>query len=765
MSEEIEELVKNLAIPDYKWVNEELLPAYYVLSKMKPELKYIKRNANRLLLQFLPRSEENLLINLNSEREINDLKEVKQIIADWIIVENIEAIYITPGGNPAPHKHRHSEEGSEKSFETEITIKAPLLKIAEEEFKKRVKTEQEFIFKIDTIFDLIFLKYIISNVTIETLKDTGFSKISSKGMWEDIDKNPAEGFIQDHITLNKILQNNIIIKAIANDITNAEEDFNQIMDSISGRYKATAHAFNSSSCYLTCIWAIPSRAWVELKSTIENCDWKRIIINSFLKEVEEHGDLINEVLFLDILYQNKIDANQRMKKEDYNEFSNEIELYIQKGFIKIASTEDEDIILLADKEILDLRKEDLGGQIKEIILRWLNMPIDHAPQPTREYIIKPDDEPKIKPSTPTDLEIFLGEDENGKKISWEPKKENNWSFIIVGSAGTGKTQTLQGILHDLKKIGLPFLVFDFRSDFINSNNEITNSVFGRVLSFEEISINPLELDIGSDTGKVSPRDQKYQITNIISSIFNIGDKQISHIRNAIKQSYIDKGIDEDNKATWDLQPPDFKDIKQNLEKIAIEGKSKASNEIDGVLGRLESIFDYNIFKAETEIPFDELIKSCVIIDLGSLPSDDIKSVVCEFFMRKLRFYLDKLGESKDPRLYVIIDEAHRLKYDRDASAGQLLKEARKYGVGMILSTQDPEDFTNVVYNNVGGILSLQLTDSKYAKNIAGQLGGEISWKEIKNGLSQQFSAYVKFTSEENAIRFLITPYYMREKKK
>ena len=202
-----------------------------------------------------------------------------------------------------------------------------------------------------------------------------------------------------------------------------------------------------------------------------------------------------------------------------------------------------------------------------------------------------------------------------------------------------------------------------------------------------------------------------------------------------------------------------------MEKIAIEGKSKASSEIDGVLGRLEPIFDYNIFKAETEIPFDELIKSCVIIDLGSLPSDDIKSVVCEFFMRKLRFYLDKLGESRDPRLYVIIDEAHRLKYDRDTSAGQLLKEGRKYGVGMILSTQDPEDFTNVVYNNVGGILSLQLTDSKYAKNIAGQLGGEISQKEIINGLSQQFSAYVKFTSKENAIRFVVKPYYMRKKKK
>ncbi len=94
-------------------------------------------------------------------------------------------------------------------------------------------------------------------------------------------------------------------------------------------------------------------------------------------------------------------------------------------------------------------------------------------------------------------------------------------------------------------------------------------------------------------------------------------------------------------------------------------------------------------------------------------------------MRKLRYYLDKIGESRDPRLYVIIDEAHRLKYEREASAGQLLK----------------------VYNNIGGIMSLQLTDPKYAKTIAEHLGGKVKWQNVKNDLSSKFAAYVKFSQK------------------
>jgi len=126
----------------------------------------------------------------------------------------------------------------------------------------------------------------------------------------------------------------------------------------------------------------------------------------------------------------------------------------------------------------------------------------------------------IKPTIPppSDLKIFLGEDENEKEIFWEPKKENNWSFVIVGSAGTGKTQTVKAVLSEFVQSKLPYIIFDFRNDYIS---KAKGSDFGQILDLNTISINPLELD-----GNNTPKDQKYQISDIVDLVYNIGERQV-----------------------------------------------------------------------------------------------------------------------------------------------------------------------------------------------------------------------------------------------
>lgn len=364
--------------------------------------------------------------------------------------------------------------------------------------------------------------------------------------------------------------------------------------------------------------------------------------------------------------------------------------------------------------------------------------------------LKPIIEPS--PSIKTDLSIFLGYDGN-KEVNWLPKEENSWNFIIVGSAGTGKTQTVSAIIKAFDNNNIPYLVFDFREDYCLKNE----SQFGQVLDLASISINPLEIE-----GENSPKDQKYQISDIIDLIYKIGPKQIGFIRESIKKSYENKGIYENNPESWNNFPPTFNDIHNYLNLMSEEGKSSEKNAIQGIFSRLDPIFDYDVFFPETTIKFEDILKSNTIINLSKLPNDNIKSIVCEFFLRKLRYYLYEKGSSREPILYVIIDEAHRLKYDKKSSIGQLLKEARKYGVGVVLSTQDPVDFTDLVYNNVGGILTLQITDPKYAKNIALHLGGDVDWKFVKNKLSDKFSACVKFSHQDKNIKFKVMPHYERE---
>ena len=407
-----------------------------------------------------------------------------------------------------------------------------------------------------------------------------------------------------------------------------------------------------------------------------------------------------------------------------------------------------EMIVNAKPKLFDELREVVRGKFE---LGGLERMIEITPEEVEEEI-KTIVKPPIPPP-PSNLKILLGRDENNKDIYWEPKKEINWSFVIVGSAGTGKTQTVRAVLSEFIKSKLPYIIFDFRNDYVSKEKE---SEFGQILDLSTISINPLELD-----GDNTPKDQKYQISDIVDLVYNIGERQVGYIRSAIKHSYEDRGIKEGDEDSWGNAPPTFDDIQNNLNRISEEGDRGARSSIEGIFARLDPIFDYKIFSAETVMPFEKIMKGQTVVNLGTLSNEKLKAVVCEFFMRKLRYYLDKIGGSRDPRLYVVIDEAHRLKYEREASAGQLLKEARKYGVGMLLSTQDPVDFTDVVYNNIGGIMSLQLTDPKYAKSIAEHLGGKVTWQNVKNDLSSKFSAYVKFSQNPDAIRFDVTPHFER----
>lgn len=368
---------------------------------------------------------------------------------------------------------------------------------------------------------------------------------------------------------------------------------------------------------------------------------------------------------------------------------------------------------------------------------------------TKEFILKKQAE--LPP--PSELRVLLGV-HGSEKIFWCPANERSWNFAIVGSAGTGKTQTVKSVLNEFAKQDIPYIVFDFRNDYVPVKS--LSSDFGSVLDLGNISINPLELD-----GSCSPRDQKYQVSDIIDLVYAIGERQIGYIRDAIKLSYEGKGIQEDDEGSWKQAPSTFTDIQQNLERLAEEGGRAEKESIKGIFARLDPIFDYGIFSAKTVMPFEDLVKRHTIINLGILPNDNLKAVVCEFLLRKLRYFLYGLAESREPRLFTVIDEAHRLKYEKSSSTGQLLKEARKYGVGLLLSTQDPVDFPDLVYNNIGGILSLQLTDPKYAKAIAEHLGGKVNWQSVKNELSEKFAAFVKFSGQSEVIRLKVIPYYQR----
>jgi type IV secretory pathway VirB4 component len=118
------------------------------------------------------------------------------------------------------------------------------------------------------------------------------------------------------------------------------------------------------------------------------------------------------------------------------------------------------------------------------------------------------------------------------------------------------------------------------------------------------------------------------------------------------------------------------------------------------------------------------------------------------------------GPSKEIKLYVVIDEAHKLSYDQTLT--DLIREARKYGVGFILASQSVRDFATVVFENMGTKIALQL-EGEDAKFMAENFG--VTDKVTKENVirmlptQQPMRALIRNNHYEPFVQVDIVPFY------
>jgi len=320
--------------------------------------------------------------------------------------------------------------------------------------------------------------------------------------------------------------------------------------------------------------------------------------------------------------------------------------------------------------------------------------------------------------------ILLGKNvDNGKDVWFnpvkvEPKKLANQHLLIVGKSGAGKSQTTSSILCELDHQSIPFLILDFQGEYIspvlkNSKNQtfvdVTKSVeFDPSLGMD---INPLELSFDRNKGqKTSFMNNVYQVSGILKQIFGLGDIQHPILKDAIKRSYYERGFLVEDRSTWNNEPPAFQDIWYVLEFLEqIEGLN-----VKNLKYRIEPLFENNIFiSGDSSFSIDEMLNQNSIVNLSTLPTPEITKSVARFILQSIYNRMLAQGPSREIRLYVVIDEAHKLSYDQTLT--DLIREARKYGVGFILASQSVRDFATIVFENMGTKIALQLEgeDAKY----------------------------------------------------
>jgi SHS2 domain-containing protein len=326
--------------------------------------------------------------------------------------------------------------------------------------------------------------------------------------------------------------------------------------------------------------------------------------------------------------------------------------------------------------------------------------------------------------------IIIGKNVDNKQevifnpTTLKPKKLTNQHVLIVGTTGAGKSQTTCSFLYELNLQGIPFLILDFQGEYISDTLTKKDGVtFIEATNSNEfdpsrgMNINPLELSINSSSGeKLSYMNNVYQVSGILKQIFGLGDIQHPLLKDAIKRAYQEKGFSVSDRNTWNNDPPQFQDIWTILEFM----EQNEGVNVRNLKYRVEPLFENNIFTSLAEgFSISEILRQNSIINLSTLPTPELMKSVARFVLQSVYSKMLSEGPSKEIKLYVVIDEAHKLSYDQTLT--ELIREARKYGVGFILASQSVRDFDTVVFENMGTKIALQL-EGETAKFMAENFG-------------------------------------------
>ncbi|MEC7641243.1 MAG: DUF87 domain-containing protein, partial [Nitrospinota bacterium] len=373
----------------------------------------------------------------------------------------------------------------------------------------------------------------------------------------------------------------------------------------------------------------------------------------------------------------------------------------------------------------------------------------------------PGQEPKVIQSNPREtnpsLKVNLGEDHLGQPLTWEPfhaaNRLSNAHMAILGGSGTGKSQTMKVLIREMYGSGVSPIILDWHDDYIK---EEFRQVIGNPRFHDAskgLSFNPLCIEHdASASGSRVIMTHVYQISEMFNKAFDLGPIQQRNLRHALFQTYESQGLDRNETSLPpDAKFPGFDELRYFLEEV---GDHNLNN-------RLDPLFDLQLFQGDVGFQ-DGFLNEPHIVWLKTLPNDYIKKAVSGILLMGIYDSLLRAGEYPNGvRIAVVVDEAHKVANLNEMTV--LLKESRKYGCAVLLSSQEAKDFSDSIYSNVGTLLCLGLNETGNSEKIAKQLGSHSNFRDLADKIRNldNFQGYVKNNHYSPYSEIKIKPYFDR----
>lgn len=315
--------------------------------------------------------------------------------------------------------------------------------------------------------------------------------------------------------------------------------------------------------------------------------------------------------------------------------------------------------------------------------------------------------------------ILVGQDvTTGKKIFWDPDPDYgsaNPHLMIIGESGFGKTYTIQCLVAELAQRGVPSVIIDYGQgfDLQTSPKEFKTLAHPvEVMAGEQgINVNPLQIHPNDVNG---PLNVAVRVSDCFSRVYRIGVQQHALLRDVVIKVFEDFGIYRSDKSTWWKPPPSLSDVENKLLEIAREHFNETSKVALSLKSHVSTFFVFNTFRQSGESlrwdSFMDRAGKTLVIQLKGLEGRT-QQVVTEFLLWDIYHFMMQSGP-KALSLFCVLDEAHNLSFESGAPVDRLIREARKFGLGLILASQQAEDFSDTAYANTASKLIFQTLDEK-----------------------------------------------------
>ncbi|MCP3931498.1 MAG: ATP-binding protein [Bacteroidetes bacterium] len=285
-------------------------------------------------------------------------------------------------------------------------------------------------------------------------------------------------------------------------------------------------------------------------------------------------------------------------------------------------------------------------------------------------------------------------------------KDINRHLGIFGSTGSGKTTLALGVIKQLQRNNIPFLIIDWEKsyrDLVNHYQDVEVFTVGRS------DINPLFLNILTVPPGITYEEYAKSLIAIIAEDYLSGHGSDSMLLQFIMQTFSM------------YQNPTFYNLKETIlneiqKEISRKGRLSGRKGLwlqttERIALALSLGAIGSVLTSKKHFPIEKLFNRPIVLELGNIKSPHDRKFIVHVILNYLSFHNEYTGiHSEKLKNVIIFEEFHNIAIQshEDNMVSNLFRECRKYGVGLIAIDQTPSEIPNAIFANMNTKVSFSL---------------------------------------------------------